>query len=379
MNIRVFEDFASALAAICAASPLAQGRPLFWTCIANPRAGGFTIGSRWKKHRAVLERYAALAGGKKRRGGEARPSVTSQELNRGPGSLRSPGVVLTSRPGDAGDIVRALLDEAASFSSSVPSPFFLVITAGGDGTSLEAQLSLYEAHSALRSNFAILRLPMGTGNDGADAWELDEALDLLTEEVTIEYSRALRLRTSTGGKGPFLAFNILSIGLDAFVTHMTNKTKGRFPGDSYKVWVDIASLLYDRVYKVGPMALNAYDEGGDEILSLNEPLLLAAMGVTGKRTYGSHKMILPDARNVCVLRQMSLFRKLSLKGLFNTGGHVDKKEAVLCNASRLEFRYEYPVLAQMDGETVRLTKEDFPVSIELTEPAIPILRKLSKA
>jgi diacylglycerol kinase family enzyme len=256
----------------------------------------------------------------------------------------------------------------------VPVPFFLIITAGGDGTSLEAQLALYEAHPALRSNFAIVRLPMGTGNDGADAWDLDKALDLLTEPVVVEYSRALRLRTSTRGKGPFLAFNILSIGLDAFVTHMTNKMKGSFPGDSYKLWVDIAALFYDKVYKVGPMEIKACDEGGAEVLSLNGPVLLAAMGVSGKRTYGSHKMILPDARNVCIIRQMSLFRKLSLKGLFNTGGHVDKKEASLCGASRLEFRYKYPVLAQMDGETVRLEPRDFPASIELTEPAIPILK-----
>jgi diacylglycerol kinase family enzyme len=376
MKTRVFEEFAVALADICAASPLVQDRPLFWTCIANPRAGGFTIGSRWKKHRAVLEAYAEKARKKERRREEARPSDTSQSLDRGAAPLRAPGLCLTSRPGDAGAIVRALLDEASASGPAVPAPFFLVITAGGDGTSLEAQLALYEAHPALRSNFAVLRLPMGTGNDGADAWELDTALELLTEKVSIEYSRALRLRTSTRDKGPFLAFNILSIGLDAFVTHMTNKMKGSFPGDSYKLWVDIAALFYDKVYKVGPMELKAYDEGGAEVLSLNEPLLLAAMGVSGKRTYGSRKMILPDERNVCALRQMPLLRKLSLKGLLDSGGHADKKEAALCRASRLEFRYNYPVLAQMDGETVRLEPEDFPASIELTEPAIPILKRL---
>ncbi|MDR0389761.1 MAG: diacylglycerol kinase [Spirochaetaceae bacterium] len=375
MNIRIFEEFASTLAKICAASSLAQDRPLLWTCIANPRAGGFTIGSRWKKHRAALEACAERAGKTKRRG-PARPSDTSRKFDGASGVLGSYGLFLTARPGAAGEIVRALLDEAAAASAVVPPPFFLIITAGGDGTSLEAQLALYEAHPALRSNFAILRLPMGTGNDGADAWELDKALELLTEKTSIEYSRALRLRTSTRGKGPFLAFNILSLGLDAFVTHMTNKMKGSLPGDSYKLWVDIAALLYDKVYKVGAMELNAYDEGGAQVLSLNEPLLLSAMGVSGKRTYGSHKMILPDERNVCVLRQMSLFRKFSLKGLFATGGHVDKKEAALCNASRLEFRYRYPILAQMDGEAVRLEAEDFPVSIELTEPAIPVLKKL---
>ncbi|MDR1429744.1 MAG: acylglycerol kinase family protein, partial [Spirochaetaceae bacterium] len=171
MNISRFEEFASALEGICNASPLVQDRPLLWTCIANPKAGGFTIGSRWKKHRAALESHAGKAGGKKRRGA-ARPSDTSRTFKTGSPVPESPGLILTSRPGDAGDIVRALLAEASSSSSVVPSPFFLIITAGGDGTSLEVQLALYEAHPSLRSNFAILRLPMGTGNDGADAWEL---------------------------------------------------------------------------------------------------------------------------------------------------------------------------------------------------------------
>jgi diacylglycerol kinase family enzyme len=372
MNIRRFEEFAAALEHICAASPLAWGRPLVWTCIANPKAGGFTIGSRWKKHRAVLASYAENAQARPVRGGEGRPWNPRPALREGGPVF--PGLFTTAGPGAAGGIVRALIDEASAAFPAVPSPFYLIITAGGDGTSLEAQLALYEAPPALRSSFAILRLPMGTGNDGADAWELDKALDLLVKQVSIVYSKALRLRTSTRGKGPFLAFNILSLGLDAFVTHMTNKMKGSLPGDSYKLWVDIAALFYDRLYKVGPMELSARDDAGRTVLSLHEPLLLTAMGVSGGRTYGSHKKILPDTRNVCAIRQMSLFRKLSLKGLFNTGGHTEKPEAILCNAARLEFRYAYPLLAQMDGETVRLEPEDFPVSIELTEPAIPLLK-----
>jgi hypothetical protein len=40
----------------------------------------------------------------------------------------------------------------------------------------------------------------------------------------------------------------------------------------------------------------------------------------------------------------------------------------------VEIKGEYPILAQMDGETVLLQKEDFPVAIELSEPMIPVLR-----
>jgi diacylglycerol kinase family enzyme len=254
--------------------------------------------------------------------------------------------------------------------------FFLIITAGGDGTSLEVQSALYHAPVELREHFAILRLPMGTGNDGADAAELDGALDLLIRPVDLVKARALRLLTAGSGKGPFLAFNILSVGLDAFVTHMTNKMKGRLPGDSYKLWVDIAALFYDRVYTVGPLDVRALDEEGREVPGgkFRRDILLLAVGASGRRTYGSRKKILPDDRNVCALNQMPLLRKLALKGLFNTGTHIDKPEAALFNASRVEFSGLHPILAQMDGETVLLGPEDFPAVIELTPPVIPVLK-----
>ena len=41
---------------------------------------------------------------------------------------------------------------------------------------------------------------------------------------------------------------------------------------------------------------------------------------------------------------------------------------------RVEFSGLYPILAQMDGETVLLEPEDFPAAIELSEPVIPVLK-----
>ncbi|MFP3089011.1 diacylglycerol kinase [Treponema sp. TIM-1] len=367
----ILRDFAQDLTELCFHTPLASGRPLRWTIIANPTAGGFTIRSRWKKHQTALKNAREIAGKNPRRE-NAGPSQTAREGDGGSGELGSLGLIPTRAPGHAGKIVKALLDEAGSQTDS---SFHLLITAGGDGTSLEALIPLFEASPILRSRFAILRLPMGTGNDGADAWELAQALDLLIFPTRIEGARAVRLTTRTPGKGPFLAFNILSVGLDAFVTHMTNKMKGKLPGDSYKLWVDIASLLYDRLYRVGPMEINAFDGTGRTVKSFREPLLLLAVGVSGHRTYGSHKRILPDDRNVCGVKQMPLLRKVALKGLFTAGGHIDKPESILFTADRVEFRGEYPILAQMDGEAVLLTPEDFPGTIELTEPVIPILKR----
>jgi diacylglycerol kinase family enzyme len=373
------DDFAAGIWEICTHTPLMPGRPFRWIIIANPKAGGFTLPYRWNRHHRCLREYAAKAKVFSRRT-NAFPACTALDEGED-SSLNSLGLIPTRFPGHASKIVEELLQEASTETGAGSSglrAFYLIICAGGDGTTLESLTPFYYAAPEIRENFAVLRLPMGTGNDGADARELGGALDLLLSPVRIEPARALRLTTSTPGKGPFLAFNILSVGLDAFVTHMTNKMKGNLPGNSYKFWVDIASLLYDRIYTVGPLDVRIFDEGTgmeEEGRFLREITLLLAMGVSGRRTYGANKRILPDDRNVCLLRQMSLFRKLALKGLFSTGSHVDKPESLLFNARRVEFQGEYPILAQMDGETTLLQPGDFPAAIELTEPVIPILKK----
>ncbi|MCL2190990.1 MAG: diacylglycerol kinase [Treponema sp.] len=365
--------FAESMAEICARTRVAQGRPLRWIIIANPTAGGFTLPAYWKKHRPTLEQYVSLAKASPKRE-DCGPAGTAT----GSPALADRGLVVTERAGSGMEIAGALVNEATGSPGNGAAPFYLVIVAGGDGTSLEVLSVLFGAPESVRSNMAILRLPMGTGNDGADSPDLAKALDLLTKPTRIEFTPALRLLTSPGGRlvsqGPFIAFNVLSVGIDAFVTHMTNKMKKKSPGDFYKLWVDIAALLYDKLYTVGFLDVKALDEHGGEVLSFREKLLLVAVGISGHRTYGSRKKILPDDRNVCALKQMSLLRKLALKELFSTGGHVEKPEATLFNAQRVEFRGDYPLLAQMDGETVLLDKKDFPAAIELTAPAIPVLR-----
>jgi diacylglycerol kinase family enzyme len=355
------EIFLEKLTEICSHSLVAPSRELDWVFITNPKAGGFSIVNRWKKHCKVLEK--TVEKGKHnplRRGGKANPAVRD---------MGKEGLLLTKSAESKDSGIVNLMEKLAADDKT----FHLIITVGGDGTSLHVLNALYHSPPELKKNCVVLRLPMGTGNDGADAWEVDEALDLLTKPSETVFSRALRLSTISG-KGPFYAFNVLSTGVDAFITHNTNKMKGKLPGDSYKLWVDIAALFYDRIYTVGKMQVKAFDGEGNSVKSFEEKVLLLAMGVSGKRTYGSHKWILPDDRNVCALKQMSVFRKLTLKENFKTGTHIDKPEAILFNAHKVEIKGFHPILAQMDGETVLLTATDFPATIELTEPAIPLLR-----
>jgi diacylglycerol kinase family enzyme len=370
-EVSFYEEFGSLLSEICSHSPLAAGRPFFWTIIANPKAGGFTIKQRREKHLAQLNECKQRA---------AKNPVhefcgPSETIRRAGGSDAEQGLVFTRARGHAKEITEALIGDASKAAATAGKrPFHLIITAGGDGTSLEVMSALCGAGENLREDFAVLRLPMGTANDGADSFFFFFLLNLIIEPPALQKQRAIRLRTASG-KGPFFAFNILSVGLDAFVTHMTNKMKGKLPGDSYKLWVDIAALFYDKIYKVGVIDVNSTDENGKEGITLKEKLLLIAVGESGRRCYGSQQWILPDDRNVCAIRQMPLFRKIALKGLFSNGTHADKNEAILWNSSRVTFQSQYPLLAQMDGETVLLEENDFPAVIELTEPVINILGK----
>ena len=282
-------------------------------------------------------------------------------------------MILTNCPRHASALAAKYLEESAM----KPKASWLIILACGDGTSLEFLDELSRAPDELRNRFTVLRLPMGTGNDGSDGRELSESLSRLIGKGSIAVQPALRVIPAPGGPasarapgGEWRSFNIASIGLDAFVTNMTNKLKASLPGDSYKLWIDLASVLYDKIYPPMPMSITSMNANGQAVASHDGTYLLVAMGVSGNRTYGSNKPILPDGDNVCAIHQMPLLRKLALKGPISSGRIREFKEASLFSAEILEISYRERILVQMDGEAELLVAEDFPLRIEKTAPLI---------
>jgi diacylglycerol kinase family enzyme len=349
--------FPLALTDICERSLVFPERPLRCMIIVNPSAGGFIIKPRWQKCLQILNEYREKA-----------------RLNPQRSIYKNVILNITEGKGSAGKLSKTFIDRAVND----PLPFYLIISAGGDGTHSEVMSALCNAPVQVRDNIAVLRLPMGTGNDNADTTDLDKALDLLINPSHMELVPAIQLITAPGGsliqKGPFFAFNILSVGLDAYVTHKANHAKKKKPGDSYKFWLDIAALFYGCKFKVGSFDLRAFDNNKNEVLSFKEKLLLLAMGASGHRTYGSQQQILPDDRNVCGIKKMPLFRRLSIKKQVSKGKHLNSPEVICFNSHRIEFSYSHPILAQMDGETILLQSNDFPAVMELTAPVIPLLK-----
>lgn len=341
-------------------SPVFSHRDVYVTIIANPVAGGFTIKKRAAKNRFFFD--------------DALSSVADRPVVTNSCSVK---LEFTNAAGHARILARAVLDLAQKEKSA--SVQFLIVTAGGDGTSLEVQTELAHAffnenHRELSERVCILRLPFGTGNDGSDGRSLDQSLALLAGNSGFFLQSAVRAFPSGKKHDAWYAFNIVSIGLDAFVTDMTNRVKGFFPGDFYKIWVDLACLFYNRIYRVGEIGVKATTKDGKLILSHFGRMVLYVMGVSGFRTYGSNQKILPDERNVCGVKEMPLSRKLSLKKHFKNGTHASFSEVHLYSADCLVFDYREKILIQLDGETHLLDATDFPLTFELTEPFIKILK-----
>lgn len=260
--------FAQVLTDICQHSMVAPGLPLRCMVVVNPVAGGFFVPSKWAAHLKTLTKYQEKA-----------------KLNPTRQIYKTVIMNITEGKGSAIEITKSFINRV----EKEPEPFYLIISAGGDGTHGEVMQAVYDTPAHVRRNMAVLRLPLGTGNDGADSNNLAEALDLLLSPVHVEYAPAVQLVPSKNGpsnwKGPFLAFNIVSVGLDAFVTHQTNLLRSKTKGQSYKFWIDMAALSYEKKFKVDFINVRAFDNNNKEVISFKEKLLLLAMGVSGNRTY----------------------------------------------------------------------------------------------
>ncbi len=364
-----YEQFALGIRSLVEKTPLFGREKLESVLVINPRAGGFAHPARYR--RALKSLQAA---------------VTSSSEMPTRGADTAFRTLPTDSPRHASRFAINLLEEAAI----KPGSTWLIILACGDGTSLEFLDELSRAPSDIRERFTMLRLPMGTGNDASDGRFLDDSLSRLLEHGSIERQCALLVKPNPAGPankrttgsrqddssgGHWRSFNIASIGLDAYVTHKTNQLKASMPGDSYKLWLDIASVFYDKVYPPRDMLIIAKDAQGKETARYDGLFLLVAMGVSGCRTYGSNKPILPDADTVCAVRQMPLMQKLALKTRVAKGLHRSHPAVCLFSADTLEIHYSGKLLVQMDGEAELLQPEDFPLVMERTGPIIRYLAR----
>lgn len=341
-----------------------KDKNLFVFMIANPVSGGFTRKKIAKKNKSILESASNVAK-------ETSVVVKSVEFT----------LFETEYAGHGDEFVNTIFDFYKDNCVGNSENKILIITAGGDGTSHEVQSALIklineseENKKNIANDFCVFRLPFGTGNDGSDGRNLEESLLRLNFPAHIELQKAVKVscQGKNSKKDSWFAFNIASIGIDAFITHMTNKMKSKLPGDFYKLWVDLACVFYTWFYKKVPAFMELFKEN-NSIATYDNKIEFALLGSSGHRTYGSNHLILPTDENCCITESVSLIKKLMIKHHFNDGTHYGKPYSVFYDADKIKIAYDEKILLQLDGESHLLTKDSFPIVMELTEPLISVI------
>jgi diacylglycerol kinase family enzyme len=347
----LISTYANGVSELANFSSSLEQAPLIVDVIVNPHAGFFRRQSTLAKLIEDLERKVA--------------DLRRQYPHR---KVEIHTVHFTERAGHARSITEGILNDEGKAATGMER---LLIGCGGDGTSNEICTALVLADSAVLERLKLIRLPLGTGNDVADTPTFGEAYDLiLGEQRTV---RTGALLVTAAGSEPRYSFNIASIGLDAFIAGLTNRFKRAIPGRAYKSLVDIGSLFYEQRVKPLPMDIRISGSGGETRID-SFYASMVVMGISGGRTYGGHMPVLPGEENVCVVARMGVIAKIRNKKLFYLGEHGVLPEVRFYRGERVDIAYAGEIPLQMDGELWWLGPKDFPVTLQVLEPKIKVLR-----
>jgi len=381
------DDIANFITSLIAGNPLWTNKEVEAYFIVNKTAGCFTNKRKSDFYKKFIDKV-------------------STELTNYPVVAKSISykIFTTEYAGHSKDLTLSIVSQL--IGTHKPGLENIIITAGGDGTALETECALYSAAisepkkmDAIMNHITLLRLPLGTGNDGTDGHCIEETVELLRGPLNYKNISAIKVYPETlptdeqvraCGKNPekycdvnytspWYAFNIASIGLDAYVVYMTNTVKKKIPGNLYHLCVPLSGIVYDKDFPTGTAKIDYYDKDGNVIDKMTYPITLLAFGESGNRVYGGGHHILPDENNICVVPKVTLPTLIKINGKFEDGTFPELNIAHLRNAEKIRIEYDENILMQCDGEVTLLTKDHFPLIMEKTEPCLRVISSSKQA
>jgi len=258
-----------------------------------------------------------------------------------------------------------------SLMSSKKSGKRLIILAGGDGFHNDICTSLLREVPEIMKELILFRLPMGTGNDNADAVTVEEAFAILGSASGVKKDALVQVTTARGGT--HYAFNVVSFGLDAYVCELTNRMKTLAgPRIIYKIFADVAILSYEKLW---PLKIWKISISGPDGCSIREGrFLLTIFGRKGDTRYGGGMKVLPGDENFLLVNPLSLIGIMKIKPLFYRGAHRGLPMAEFFRADEIELQHDGSILMETDGEVIHLKADDFPISMKRIPDVLSILK-----
>ena len=252
------------------------------------------------------------------------------------GSSGDLDIVMTVAQGDALDAARR----------SVREGYERLFVAGGDGTLNEVLNGVAGVEGGLeRVTFGLI--PLGTGNDFADALGLPEdvgaALDILLE------GRAVAVDVGVMNDRYFV-----NVSAGGFIAEVSDAVDPRLKSVAGKLayLVGGAQVLLD--YE--PVGVRLRARAGDE--TIEREMSMEMFAVCNSRLVGGGRMIAPHAviddglLDVCVVEAMPTVEFIALLTRISGGGHVEDGRVTYVRASELELRFDRTVKVTTDGEVL---------------------------
>jgi diacylglycerol kinase family enzyme len=335
-RMRAYLDIAERVARILRYSHTVPGCTLTADIIINVRAGALAHRGRFKRVRRVFAEFTAGIEGAQR---DAEALVVHYHF--------------TQYHGHAREIARRILLANVDRDRQR-----VIVSLGGDGTHGEILSVLSSAAPSVQARTTVFRLPLGSGNDGADSPDLATALRVMLSGRTVSGIPSVRVETARGRS--FHAFNIVSVGIDAFVTDVSARLKRLLPGNIYRIAAATSAALYQVLLHPREMTAEFRRADGAPVPRAGRFVLLA-MGPSGHRTYGNGMRILPGDDNVCLVHRLSTVQIMTLKSSMYRGEHVDLPVVETFDSADITIRYDGRLPLQADGEPVWLEADDFPL------------------
>lgn len=382
------DDVAKCISALIARNKLWAKKKVHISFIVNKTAGCFT-------NKKKSEQYAKLFDAKLNSVARE-PECTSQISYK---------ILSTQYQGHARELTVGVIAEHIALEDKNSET--VLVTCGGDGTCLEVQETLYKESQVdikkketILNNITLLRLPLGTGNDGTDGHSIQECFDLLQSQLVYKNIPAIKVYPENtpsdlelaesekkvakipakygdpNYKFPWYGFNIVSIGLDAYVVYLSNVMKRILPGEFYHIAVPISALRFNKDFKPGLAKIEFYDQNDDRFDDVSGGITLFAFGASGNRVYGGGQKVLPDENNICYTPKMNIFKIIKESKGYSKGLHFKAGLSQAFSANKVRISYDMPILLQCDGEVAMLSPAHFPLIIEKTAPCVRVLCKV---
>jgi diacylglycerol kinase (ATP) len=219
--------------------------------------------------------------------------------------------------------------------------------AGGDGTLNQVLNGVARVDDGL-SNLTFGLIPLGTGNDFANALglpeELDEALNILLKGRTV--------KVDVGVLNDRYFINVSAGGFIAEVSDAVNPQLKTVAG-KLAYLIGGAKVLLD--YEPVSLSLQAVEKAG----TTKRELSMQMFAVCNSRLVGGGRLIAPDAViddgwfDVCVVEAMPTLEFIGLLTRVSSGDHVEDGRVAYFRACELDIRFNRMIKVNTDGEVLQ--------------------------